>query len=140
VNTYTYEDIKIGQEESFCVQITDVDMEMFRQITGDNNPLHCDEDYARSRGYGGRVVYGMLTASYLSTLAGMYLPGEHSLIHEVDVKFTAPNGEIGKGAITISGRVTEKHDLFKRLTLKVTITADDGTKLLRGTMRAGVAE
>jgi acyl dehydratase len=140
VNTYTYDEIAIGQEESFCIQVTDTAMEMFRQITGDNNPLHCDEKYARSRGYDGRVVYGMLTASYLSTLAGMYLPGEHSLIHEVNIKFTAPNSATGKGAITVNGRVTEKHDIFKRLTLKVAITADDGTKLLRGTMKVGVAE
>jgi acyl dehydratase len=139
MNTYTYDEIPLGHTESFRAVITDEDMEAFRKITGDNNPLHCDADYATDRGYSGRVVYGMLTASYLSTLAGMYLPGKNSLIHEVEVKFIKPNAELG-GGITITGQVTEKLDIFKRLTLKVAVINDAGEKLMRGTVKVGVAE
>jgi acyl dehydratase len=139
MNVYTYDEIIIGQEESFHAVITDEDMDAFGKITSDNNPLHCDDRYALERGYSGKVIYGMLTASYLSALAGVYLPGKNSLIHEVEVKFINSNCEIG-GGITITGQVTEKHALFKRLTLKVTIINDAGEKLLRGTMKVGVAE
>ena len=54
-------------------------MDAFRAITGDVSPIHIDADYARGRGFPGRVVYGMLGASFFSTLAGVYLPGEHCL-------------------------------------------------------------
>jgi acyl dehydratase len=138
VNAYTYDEIRIGQEESFQIAITDEDMAAFRKITGDDNPIHCDDAYAKQRGYEGRVVYGMLTASYLSALAGMYLPGEHSLIHETAVKFVAPNTKIGR-MITVCGKVAEKHDIFKRLTITVTVADDSGAKLLRGTMKVGMA-
>ena len=65
-------------------------LEKFRDITSDVNPLHNDEAYAKERGYGGRVVFGMLCAGFYSTLAGVYLPGEHCLLHEVETKFKKP--------------------------------------------------
>ena len=140
MNQYTYEQITVGQEESFSVNITDENMVAFRKITGDNNPLHCEESYAKSIGYEGCVVYGMLTASFLSTLAGMYLPGEHSLIHEVETKFTKPVVLRGNTVITIYGKVVEKHDVFKRIVILVRITNESGEKVLRGTMKVGVSQ
>lgn len=140
MNQYTFEEIEIGQEESFNTVITAEHMAMFRAITGDNNPLHCDEKYAQSRGYAGRVVYGMLTASYLSTLAGMYLPGKRSLIYEVETKFAAPLVLDESAKLNVCGKVVEKNDLFKRIVLKVIITDEDGNKVLRGTMKVGVAD
>ena len=56
-------------------------MARFEAITGDVSPIHMDAEYAQKRGYPGRVVYGMLGASLFSTLAGVYLPGEHCLLH-----------------------------------------------------------
>jgi acyl dehydratase len=138
MNTLTYDEIEIGKKESFCAVITEEDMRKFREITGDHNPLHCDKEFAKSHGYDGCVVYGLLTSAYLSTLAGMYLPGKYSLIHEVEVKLLSPV-QIGQ-ELTISGIVSEKHDLFKRLVLKVTIVGEGGIKLIRGTMKVGVME
>jgi 3-hydroxybutyryl-CoA dehydratase len=140
MKTYTFDEIQVGQEESFTAVIESEHMEMFRKITGDSNPLHCDEGYAKERGYGGRVVYGMLTASYLSTLAGMYLPGQRSLIHEVEVKFTKALVLVGSTNLTIHGRVEEKNDTFSRLVIKVTVMNESGDKILRGTMKVGVAQ
>lgn len=133
---YTYNDIYIGMEESFQAIITEELMEQFQCITGDSNPLHCDEAYAKSRGKKGRVGYGMLTASFLSTLAGMYLPGERSLIQEVNVKFLKPV-YIGE-ELKIQGIVKEKHDVFQRIELKVCIYNANQEKILRGTMQIGV--
>ena len=90
MNHYTFEEIKTGMEEQFSVTITEQMMQQFREMTGDVNPLHCDETFAKEKGFDGKVAYGMLTASFLSTMAGVYLPGENSLIQSVEVKFVKP--------------------------------------------------
>jgi hypothetical protein len=140
MNAYTYDQILVGQEETFTVTVTDDDMKAFRKITHDNNPLHCDDGYAKLRGYDGRVVYGMLTASYLSTLAGMYLPGKRSLIYEVETKFSSSLILRGSTNLFIHGKVAEKNDMFRRIVIKVRVTDGDGNKILRGTMKVGVAD
>ena len=137
MNDYTYEEITAGQKESFTVTVTEDMMDKFRAITGDDNPLHNDEDYARSEGHPGRVVYGMLSASLLSTLAGVYLPGKRSLIHEVKIKFAKPV-YIGD-TLTVEGTVEEKHDVYSLLMLKVTIRNQSGDKVCRAKMQVGVS-
>lgn len=136
MNHYQYDDIIVGMEEKFCVQITEEMLDLFRKITSDNNPLHCDEEYAKAKGKNGRVVYGMLTSSFLSTLAGMYLPGEKSLVQSVDVKFLKPVyiGDI----LEIKGIVEEKHDVFQRIDLKVIVTRENMEKVLKGKMKIGI--
>ncbi len=132
MNTYTYDEIEVGQAESFTVTVTEDMLSSFKAITGDNNPLHNDEDFARAKGQPGRVAYGMLTASFLSTLAGVYLPGERSLIQQVEIKFAKPV-YIGD-TLTVTGQVAEKNDTVQRIELKVTITNQEGAKVLRGKM------
>lgn len=136
INEYTYEEIEVGHKESFTITITEEMLEKFRDITGDINPLHNDEAYAVSKGNPGRVAYGMLTASLMSTLAGVYLPGKRSLIHEVNVKFAKPVyiGDV----ITVEGEVTEKNDTFSLLMLKVTMKNQDGVKVCKAKMQVGV--
>ncbi|MEG0395417.1 MAG: MaoC/PaaZ C-terminal domain-containing protein [Oscillospiraceae bacterium] len=90
MNSYTFKNITLAMEESFTVEITAERMEQFYLITGDNSPIHRSEEYAKARGYKGRVCYGMLGAAMFSTLAGVYLPGEHCLLHSVESKFAKP--------------------------------------------------
>lgn len=137
MNDFRYEEIKTGHKESFTVNITEEMMSAFRQITGDINPLHNDEDYAKEQGHKGRVAYGMLTASLLSTLAGVYLPGKRSLIHEVKIKFAKPV-YIGD-TLTVEGEVEEKNDTYSLLMLKVTIRNQDGNKVCRAKMQVAVS-
>ena len=136
MNDYTYEEISLGQKETFTVTVTEKMMEDFCAITGDVNPLHNDTAYAAGLGHPGRVVYGMLTASFLSTLAGVYLPGKRSLIQEVKVKFSKPV-YVGD-TISVEGIVEEKHDIYSLIVLKVTMKDQDGRKVCRATMRVGV--
>lgn len=138
MNTYRFEEIQLNQEEKFNATVTEEDMIAFAKITGDLNPLHCDLDYAKNRGYSGKVVYGMLTSAYLSTLAGMYIPGERSLIHEVEVKLTSPLIIDGTANITVSGKVIEINETFERIIIKVLITDDKCNKILKGKMKVGV--
>lgn len=138
MNHYRLADLTPGVTESFTVTITEEMMAQFYAITGDNSPIHMDADYAAGRGYPGRVVYGMLGASFLSTLAGVYLPGEHCLLHGVDLKFAKPIF-IGD-TLTVTGMVDEVNDTFREITIKASIVNQDGKKVTRAVIRAGVAQ
>ncbi len=133
MNTYTFDELKVGMSESFQVTITEAMLDSFKGITGDVNPLHNDEEFAKAKGHVGRVAYGMLTASFLSTLAGVYLPGEKSLIQQVETKFSSPV-YIGD-ELTVKGEIVELVESVQRLELKVTITNQNGKKVLRGKMQ-----
>ncbi len=136
MNEYKFNDINIGDEESFKVLVTEKMLEDFKNITGDINPLHNDETYAKEQGFDSKVSYGMLSASFLSTLAGVYMPGKYSLIQNVSVEFPRPvfAGE----ELTVLGKVTEKNDTFNFIVLKVLITNEKGEKKVKGNMRIGV--
>lgn len=138
MNEYTYDEITIGQEESFQVTVSEEMMEQFLQITGDVNPLHRDAAYAATRQYVDKVVYGMLTASFFSTLAGVYLPGRYSLIHSVETKFLRPVyvGDV----LTVSGTVKEKEDAYRMLILNLLIKNRKGEKVVKGTMQIKVLD
>ena len=136
MNKYTYEEINIGQKEGFSVTVTEKMRDAFREMTGDVNPLHNDPEYAKSKGHEKCVAFGMMTASFLSTLAGVYLPGEKSLIKSTTVNFRKP--VYIDDELYIEGEVSEKNDTFNMITLKVTITNQDKVKVVKGTMEVFV--
>lgn len=138
MNHYTLAEMQPGLTESFTVAVTQEMMDAFLSLTGDCSPIHVDEDYAKGRGYPGRVVYGMLGASFFSTLAGVYLPGEHCLLHGVDCKFARP--VFVGDTLTISGTVTHVSEAVSEAEIKATITNQDGKKVTRGVIRAGLAK
>ena len=128
MNSYTLADISPGLTADFTLEVTTEKMALFYELTGDCSPIHMDEAYAQRRGYPGRVVYGMLGAS---------LPGEHCLLHGVECKFARPVfiGDV----LTVSGTVTEVNETFREITVKAVITNQNGQKVTRGVIRAGVA-
>ena len=138
MNHYTLAEMTPGLTEEFTVTVTPEMMDAFRAITGDVSPIHIDADYARGRGFPGRVVYGMLGASFFSTLAGVYLPGEHCLLHGVECKFARPVfiGDV----LTVSGTVTEVNETFREITVKAVITNQNGQRVTRGIIKAGLAK
>ena len=69
MNHYQFEDIYVGLKEEFQVTVSEEMLTQFCSITKDVNPLHTDETFAKEKGYDSKVAYGMLTASFLSTLA-----------------------------------------------------------------------
>lgn len=134
MNTYTFSEIREGMEETFTREIT-LEMEnAFREISGDANPLHKEDSFAKEiRGYKQHVSFGMLTASLYSAIAGMYLPGQYSLIHSVEIKFQKPvyAGDV----LTVTGIVAEKQEALKLLRLKVKITNQDGKRVSEADMK-----
>ena len=123
MNEYRFAELREGQKESFTREITPEMEDMFRAVSGDENPLHRDDAFAREIGEGkfpGHVTFGMLTASLYSTMAGMYLPGRYSLIHSLEIKFQNPvfSGDL----LTVEGTVKKKHDGLNLIELAVRIT------------------
>lgn len=138
MNQYTWADLQPGLSQSFTITVTEEKMQQFYALTGDNSPIHMDDETAKRRGHKGRVVYGMLGASLFSTLAGVYLPGQACLLHSVEAKFVKPV-YIGD-TLTVTGTVHEMNDTFKEITIKAVITNQNGQKVTRGIIKAGVEQ
>lgn len=120
MNEYTFNELKPGMKESFSRKIGVDEIEVFSKLTGDKNPLHLDEDYASSTQFKHPVVFGQLVNSYLSTLAGMYLPGKYSLILSIESYFKNP---CFKGdEITIKGEITKIIENGNLVIIKTEIT------------------
>ena len=120
----------------FSVSVTAQMMERFLAITGDENPMHVNAEYAKENGFKDSLVYGLLTTSFYSTLAGVYLPGKNCLLQEVSAQFTKPVFVGDK--LTVSGKVVEVHETFKRIVIKARIVNQDGNTVNRATIKAGV--
>ena len=131
MNHYTLAEMTPGLTEEFTVTVTPEMMDAFRAITGDVSPIHIDADYARGRGFPGRVVYGMLGASFFSTLAGVYL-------HGVECKFAKPIF-IGD-TLTVKGTVVGVSEIGSEAEIKAVITNQDGKRVTRGIIKAGLAK
>jgi len=134
----SFEDIGLDTEKSFEFIISDLEKQKFLEITGDINPLHNDKSFAQKQGFADEVVYGMLTASYLSTFAGVYLPGKYSIIHSVEINFVKPV-VLNDSPLKITGKVVAKDERFGQITIKYNITNRDGEKVCRGIMKVGLS-
>ena len=139
MNEYRITDLSAGQQESFTVTVTEDMMAKFREITGDINPLHVSDDFAKEKGFPQRVAYGMLTASLISTLGGVYLPGKYCLIQGVEVRFAKPVF-IGDVLEVTGEAVKVGRDLRYLEEIKVTIRNQRNEKVLRGLLKAGVMD
>lgn len=84
------EDLSLGQSASYTRTITEGDIQQFGAVSGDLNPLHFDEDYAKTTIFRGRIAHGMLSASFLSTVLGTQLPGAGSIFLSATIRFKAP--------------------------------------------------
>ena len=135
MNSYTLADIPLGLSQSFDVVVTDSMMDQFGSITADVNPLHLDSAFAREMGFSDRVVYGMLTASFYSTLVGVYLPGRYALFHGIDAGF---NAAVFVGdRLTVYGSVAYISEAIGRIEIKANITNQHARKVSGARIKVG---
>ena len=130
LSKYTFDEIEIGLTKQFQITITESMVDNFAKLTGDFSPIHMDEDYASTTTFQKRVVHGMLLASFLSKIDGMYLPGKHALYFSQSLDFRHPCF-LGD-TITISSVVIDKSSSTKILKIESKITNQDGKILLSG--------
>ena len=100
--TYYYEDLKVGQSESMSHTVTERDIELFGEATGDRNPVHFDEAYARKTLFRGRIAHGALSIGFISAVMGTKIPGEGSIFISASIAFKAPV-RIGDTVVTTCG-------------------------------------
>ena len=129
-NELSYNEISIGQQESFIIKITESMVEKFSNLSGDLNPLHMDNQFAESSSFKKRIVHGMLLASFFSQLIGMKLPGKNALYFSQTLNFRSPC--YIDDEIEVIGEVTEKSDSTQIITVSTTIFNKSKTCLIDG--------
>lgn len=112
-------DIKIGDSTSFLRSFTEEDILLFSKLSGDENPLHMDETYAKNTSFGQRVVHGMLVASLCSRLVGMNLPGKRCLYLGQTLNFRNP--VFLDDVLSVSGTVTFKSESTSIIKINISI-------------------
>jgi len=106
LNEYSYDDIFIGQKESFMIKITESMVQTFGTLSGDLNPLHMDAKFAES-------------STFFSQLVGMHLPGKNALYFSQTLNFRSPC--YIDDEIEVVGEVIEKSDSTKIITVTTSI-------------------
>lgn len=86
----TMEELQLGDQASCVKTITEEDVVRYAEVTGDFNPQHLDEAYARTTIFGGRIAHGMFTAGLISRLLGMELPGMGTIYLSQECRFRKP--------------------------------------------------
>ncbi len=115
--TIYIEDIRIGMSAEYRKTLTETDVVWFAGLTGDNNPMHIDDEFASSTRFGGRIVHGLLTSSLLSSVIGMKLPGPGCIYMSQNLRFLKPvhNGESVTARTTVLEVFPEKQRVRKEI-------------------------
>jgi len=118
VHGYFYEELEPGMSATFSKTVTEADIAAFAGLSGDFNPVHIDEEYAKTTMFKGRIAHGMLSAAFISTVFGMRMPGPGCIYVSQALKFKAPVriGETVTARVEVVGVVPEK----KFVTFKTT--------------------
>lgn len=124
------EKIAVGQSASFSKTITESDVYTFAGLTGDLNPAHINEEYAKNTRFGGRIAHGILSAGLISAVIGMQLPGPGTIYMGQTLKFLSPV-HIGD-TVTAQVTVTSLDEVRRRAVLETTCVNQEGTVLISG--------
>lgn len=126
----TIKELKIGEQASFTKTITETDIVNYAGLTGDFNPAHINEEYARNTFFKGRIAHGMLSAGLISAVLGTKLPGPGAIYVSQNLKFTAPVKV--NDTITASVEVIEKDEEKNRVKINTSCTNQNGETVIKG--------
>ena len=120
LNGYDIEDLKVGMSASFAKTITEADIVLFAAVSGDNNAVHINEEFAQTTQFKGRIAHGMLSASVISAAIAGRLPGPGTIYLGQNLRFKAPVriGDTVHATITVKEIMAEK----RRVALTTTCT------------------
>jgi 3-hydroxybutyryl-CoA dehydratase len=123
----------IGEEATFTKIISDEDITTFAKISGDENPVHVNDAYAKGTMFGGRIAHGILVAGLISAVLGTVLPGPGAIYMSQQLRFLAP---VRPGdEATARAKVTEWDSEKGRITLLTEVTNQDGVTVITGEAR-----
>jgi len=120
---HNIEDLCVGMSAVYARTVTETDIILFAGISGDNNPVHMNEVYARSTVFKSRIVHGLLSASFVSTVIASKLPGPGSIYLSQNLRFKAPvrAGDTVEARVTVTDVIAEKN----RVALKTVCCVGD---------------
>lgn len=137
-----YDELKVGDEfRTAGVTVTESHIAMFAALSGDWNPLHVNEEFARGTVFKSRIAHGLLTVSLISGPLGMAFSGTALALTEASLRFESPvragdtvfctvkvtdkkdRPEYGGGVVTLEGKtVDQKGRLVLESTFKLIVT------------------
>ena len=132
------DDLQIGQKVEFTEVISESMVEEFAKLSGDYNPHHIDESYAKKTRFKKRICHGMLLASFFSKLTGMYLPGKGSLYLSQSLNFIAP--AFIDDEVTVEGEIVKISHSTGIVTVKTKITKENTIQLITGSAKIIILE
>ena len=132
------DNLQIGQKVEFTEVISESMVEEFAKLSGDYNPHHMDESYAKRTRFKKRICHGMLLASLFSRLTGMYLPGKRSLYFSQSLNFISP--AFIDDNVTVEGEIVKISRSTGIITLKTRITKENNIELITGEAKVVVLE
>ena len=136
--TYFIDELRPGMSDSLTKTVTERDVELFGQVSGDRNPVHFDEEYAKGTIFKSRIAHGMLSASYVSTVLGMQMPGPGTIFMSATTRFKAPVriGDTVTATCTVREVVTDKRRVVFDCVCKVgDTTVVDGEAMVMAPAR-----
>ncbi|MGV8892653.1 MAG: MaoC family dehydratase [Burkholderiaceae bacterium] len=118
---YDIEDFSIGMNATFSKTITEADIVLFAGVSGDNNALHINQEYAETTPFGGRIAHGMLSASVISAAVANKLPGPGAIYMSQSLQFRAPvrPGDTVHATVTVKEILLEKQRVVLETTCAV---------------------
>jgi 3-hydroxybutyryl-CoA dehydratase len=123
----------VGEEATLTRIISDDDIKTFARITGDDNPVHMNDEYAKGTMFKGRIAHGMLVAGLISAVLGTKLPGPGAIYMSQQIRFLAP---VRPGdQVMARARVTEWDANKGRVTLATDVSNQDGVAVISGEAR-----
>lgn len=125
-----FADIQVGDKASMTKTVTEYDVYGFAGITGDFNPVHVNDEFAKTTMFQERIAHGMLSAGFISAVLGTSLPGANTIYLGQELAFKAPV-KIGD-TVTATVEVSEKLEAKNRLILKTTVINQDGKVVTDG--------
>ena len=121
--------LEIGMSESISQTITDADVKLFSDVSGDKNPVHISDEYAEKSRYKKRIAHGLMSASYFSAIFGTKLPGPGCVYVSQSLKFTRP---VYIGDTVTATVVIKSIDLKARKIFFDTVCTVNGHAVIKG--------
>jgi acyl dehydratase len=126
----SFDELNIGDEASFSKTISETDVYLFAGIIGDFNPVHVNEEYAKTTPFKSRVAHGGIPMSLCGSIVGMKMPGPGTVATDVYIKFLRPT-YIGD-TITATGKIVEKTADRKRIKVALTFVNQNDDMVCEG--------
>ncbi len=126
---YDIQDLQVGQTASIAKTVTETDIVLYAGLSTDINPVHLNEDFARTTPFKTRIAHGMLTAGFISAVLANKLPGPGTVYLGQTLKFKAP---VRAGDTVVATATIKEVLVEKRRTIVETICRVGETVVLEG--------